>query len=93
MSNWEPLDTPNKAIASEPWDFHWKEWKSGTGEFEEFLHDPKSVLLKDFPSIAEDFVIQTTILNHDRGIVNSLVCSMCLIDPERKAVYLTLFKH
>lgn len=24
MSSWEPLDTPNKSIANEPWDFFGK---------------------------------------------------------------------
>ena len=93
MAKWEPLDTPNRSISEEPWDFYWQEWKSGTKEFEDFLHDPKKVLSEEIPSIKSDYYVQSMIVNHDIGLNGSAVCSTCLVDPRRKTVYLMLYKH
>ena len=93
MSKWEKLDDVSKNIAHEPWNLYWKEHKSGTKEFEAFLHNPKAVLVAELAEVKDTFNIQTNILNHERGLEASLVCTLVLVDPDKQLAYVTLYKH
>ena len=92
MAKWSKLDTKNKDIEKEPWDLYWTEWKSNTKEFEDFLHSPKNEAISSFGA-DDSYAIQTTILNHEAGLLGSAVCGTALVDPNKKIVYFTLYKH
>ena len=90
-SDWECLDDASKNIKDELWSFYWREWKSGTEEFEEFLHKP----LRELKHLGakKGFKVHTNILNHEVGLTMSAVCSLAIVDPKGKVVYVTMFKH
>jgi hypothetical protein len=90
---WEKLDDVSKSIAAEPWSLYWTEWKSGTKEFEEFLHDPVSHFAKSFKGVKKSWNVQTHIIGHEAGMMRSAVCSLALVDHDRKTVFMTLYKH
>jgi len=46
MADWVKVDNYVAEIREEPWSLYWKEWKSGSEEFEKFLHDPLPVLVE-----------------------------------------------
>jgi hypothetical protein len=93
MTAWEKLDDVSKSIADEPWSLYWRELKSGTAEFEEFLHDPLSHLVKSFEGVDRKWTVQTNRIGHETGLMRSAVCSLALADHDRKTVFLTLYKH
>ena len=93
MPQWDKLDDRNKNIANEPWCLYWSESKSGTPEFEEFLHSPLTVLTQDIDEIDETWTIHTNILNHEIGLSNNPVCSVLMTDSTKKLAYLTFYKH
>ena len=93
MATWDKLDDVNKNIANEPWSMYWNEMKSGTQEFEDFLHEPLKVLCGALDGVDESFTVQSNILNHEVGLVNSIVCQVAIVDYQKKIVYLTLYKH
>jgi hypothetical protein len=93
MNGWEPLDTKNGSIEKEPWEFCWKEWKSGTSEFAKFLHEPKAPLCEQLRSVTADFSVQSSILNHEIGLKSSAVCTSLLVDLRKKISYVVLYKH
>lgn len=65
---WQRIDDVSKDIADEPWSMYWNEMKSGTEEFEEFLHKPMRVLQNTLDGVDNSFTIQTNILNHEIGL-------------------------
>ena len=93
MANWVLIDDHVQEIANEPWSLSWREWKSGTKEFEDFLHNPLPVIKQDFPQVEADWRVVTEIVNHERSLLGSAVCNGCMIMPENKTVKLTLYKH
>jgi hypothetical protein len=92
-SNWEKLDDVSRHIESEPWSLYWTEMKTGTPEFEQFLHDPLSSLVGVFLGVTETWRVQTNILNHEEGLAASHACQLALVDPAKRMVYLTIYKH
>jgi len=92
-TNWEKLDDVSRNIASEPWSLYWAEMKTGTPEFEQFLHDPLSSLVGAFSGVTKAWRVQTNILNHEEGLALSHACQLALVDPAKKTVYLTIYKH
>ena len=93
MAQWYELDDSNKSINAEPWNLYWSESKSGTTEFEDLLHSPVGELSKDIKEIDDTWSIITTIVNHEVGLQENIVCKMLMSDPRKKVAYLTLFKH
>jgi hypothetical protein len=93
MAVWEKLDDVSKNIADEPWSLYWSEYKSGTEEFEDFLHDPLSVLVKACSGVDRTWNVQTSIIGHEIGFRKDAVCSTVLVDPIRKIAYVTFYKH
>ncbi len=93
MAVWEKLDDVSKNIASEPWSLYWIEWKSGTKEFEEFLHNPLAHSADSFEGVDRNWTVQTNVIGHEGGLMQSAVCSLALVDRDRKTVFLTLYKH
>ena len=93
MTTWEKLDDVSKSIAEEPWSLYWKEFKSGTDEFEQFLHNPLSQMTKAFEGVNREWTVQTNVIGHEQGLVMSVVCGVALVDPQKKTVFLTLYKH
>ena len=59
MEEWEQLDRLSQNISAEPWSLYWKEWKSGTKEFEAFLHEPLAHLQKAFKHVGQSWNVQT----------------------------------
>lgn len=90
---WEKLDDVSKNIGNEPWSLYWHEFKSGTKEFEDFLHNPIELLTTAADGVDSTFAVQTTVLNHENGLRGSAVCTVAIVDPDKKRVYLTLYKH
>jgi hypothetical protein len=82
---WEKLDNVSKNIAEEPWSLYWNEFKSGTKEFENFLHDPLKTLVTAVDGVDRKFTVNTTVVNHEKGLNLSAVCSLCIVDPEKSA--------
>lgn len=93
MATWDKLDDSNKNIANEPWSLYWSESKSGSKEFEEFLHDPLKECSAEMSGVDRTWTVQSNILNHEIGLLSDLVCKLALVDPVKKTVYLTLYKH
>jgi hypothetical protein len=93
MSTWEKLDNLSKNIAEEPWSLYWREMKSGTETFEHFLHEPLQHVADDFDEVDKSWTVQTQIIGHEIGLYAHAVCSIALVDPRRKTVFLTLYKH
>ena len=90
---WYELDDRNKSISAEPWNLYWSESKTGMPDFEDFLHDPISMLSQDINEIDETWSIISTIVNHEVGLQNSISCQILMADPRKKVAYLTYFKH
>ena len=90
---WEKLDDVSSNIAQEPWSLYWNEMKSGSREFEDFLHDPLSRMVGVFSDVDKSWSVQTNIIGHEIGLSEDLVCKLALVDPRRKTVFLTLYKH
>lgn len=90
---WEKLDSVSKSIAEEPWSLYWNEMKSEEPEFKEFISNPIPVLVEQTDEVEADYRIQTTIINHEVGLMGSMVCQAALVDPDSRTVYLTLYKH
>ncbi len=93
MAKWSKLDTRDKDIEKEPWDLYWSEAKSTSSEFQEFMLNPKKEAKRDLEGVDDSYTVQTTILNHEIGLAQDLVCKVALVDPGKKIVYFTLYKH
>ena len=93
MPTWDKLDEQNKNIKMESWSLYWSEFKSGTSEFEEFLHNPLKVLSQSIDEIDSSWTVYTNILNHEVGLQKDEVCSLCMTDQKKKIAYMTFFKH
>ena len=93
VATWEKLDDVSANIANKPWSLYWSEMKSGTKEFENFLHDPLSDMTGVLSEVEKSWSIQTTIIGHEIGLSQDLVSKLALVDPRRKMVFLTLYKH
>ena len=93
MPAWVRLGTQHKSVNDEPWNLYWSEMKSGTPEFEEFLHDPLTTLCRDLAECDESWTVQTIVLNHEATLSNNIVCQVAFVDPPKKLVYLTVYKH
>ena len=93
MANWDKLDDDNKHIREEPWSLYWCEMKTGTEEFEEYIHDPLTVLSRDLGEVDKSWTIQTNVLNHENGLAGSIVCNIAIADKAKNIVYSTLYKH
>jgi hypothetical protein len=92
-SNWEKLDNVSDNIKREPWSLYWREMKTGTREFEQFIHDPLRNLIGVFSGVTKTWKVHTNILNHEHGLAASHACLLALVDPEKKIIYLTIYKH
>jgi hypothetical protein len=92
QAEWEKLDDVSQNIREEPWSLYWREWKSGTRAFEDFLHDPGKELVRSGLA-RRGYSVQTNIINHERGLRVTAVCTMVIVDPRSKAAYITLYKH
>jgi hypothetical protein len=92
-SNWEKLDDVSQNIRNEPWSLYWSEKKTGTPEFERFLHDPLSEFVEEFSGVTRDWTVQTNILNHEIGLLGRSSCNLALVDPDKKIIYLSIYKH
>jgi len=79
-------------VAEEDWSVYWAEHKSDTSDFQEFLRNPKPVLQERL-GIADDYRIETTIVNHEIGMAISSVCSLISVFPRERLIYLLLYKH
>jgi hypothetical protein len=90
---WVSIDEVSTEIREEPWSLYWREWKSGTAEFERFLHEPLSVLSEELDGVASDWSVTTQIINHDHGLGMTAVCSLAMVVPENKTALLTIYKH
>ncbi|WON73901.1 hypothetical protein [Nitrosospira sp. Is2] len=93
MTTWEKLDDVSLKIAKEPWSLYLGEMKSGTQECEDFLHDPLSDMAGVLSEVDKSWNIQTNIIGHEIGLSVDLVFKLALVDPRRKMVFLTLYKH
>lgn len=93
MALWEKLDNVSQNIANEPWSLYWNEMKSGSHEFEDFLHNPLPTLIKVLDGVDDTWTVETKIRNHEKGLLINAVCTVAMADPQKKIVYLTLFKH
>jgi hypothetical protein len=92
-SKWEKLDDVSQNIKDEPWSLYWNEMKTGTPEFEQFIHDPLSSLTGALAGVTQTWTVQTNILNHEAGLMVSHACQLALVDPGKNTVYLTIYKH
>jgi hypothetical protein len=90
---WVYLDELSPDIRDEPWSLYWKEWKSGTPEFEALLHDPLEVLSKQIPGVTREWTVATEFVNHERGLSNNIVCKLAMVMPDEKRVLLLFYKH
>jgi hypothetical protein len=93
MTTWEKLDDVSPKIAKEPWSLYLGEMKSGTQEFEDFLHDPLSDMAGVLNEVDKSWNIQTNMIGHEIGLFSDAVIKLALVDPRRKMVFLTLYKH
>ena len=93
MAKWEILDDTSKSIADEPWSLYWREMKSDSKEFEDFLHDPLSALIGKLSGVNITWNVQTNMIGDEIGLSSNTVCTLALVDPHRKTVFLTLYKH
>ena len=64
------VDDVSKEIAAEPWSLYWKEFKSGTPEFEEFLHEPAKHVAQNI-SGGSDWNVSTYVVNHEIGFTKN----------------------
>lgn len=92
-NNWIKIDEQSPQIKAEPWSLYWREMKSESPEFRDFLLNPLPFLKAEVPEIDESYQISTNILNHEKGLVISAVCTMVTIIPDKKQVILTFYKH
>lgn len=93
MSDWIKVDDTVQDIDEEPWSLYWREWKSGTEEFETFLHEPLRVLTEQIEGCGNDWRVNTEIINHENGLVSTAVCTMVQVMPDLKTAKVTLYKH
>lgn len=93
MADWVKVDNFVAEIKEEPWSLYWKEWKSGSEEFEKFLHDPLPVLVEQIEECQKDWKVTTEILNHHAGFLGTAVCSTGMFVPSSKSAKITLYKH
>lgn len=93
MANWVQVDDHVQEIAQEPWSMAWREWKSGSSEFNDFLMNPLPEIMKDFPLVQADWRVTSEIVNHERSLLGSAVCNTCIIMPDTKTVKLMFYKH
>ncbi len=93
MAVWEKLDDVSTNINNEPWSLYWSEIKTGTQEFEDFIHNPLGELTTVIGGINADWKVQTQMLGHEIGLLVDAVCRLVLVDPRSKTLYLTLYKH
>lgn len=89
----QKIDAVAPYIADEPWSMYWAEFKSGTQEFEDFLHNPLEFYVENIEEVDDSWSIQTDILCHEHGIVESAVCKITFVLPKYKLVKATLYKH
>jgi hypothetical protein len=93
MVKWEKLDDVSVSIAKEPFSLYWSELKSGSREFEKFLHDPLGEIVDVASGVDKSWCVQTNIIGHEIGFGPDVVSRLALVDPHRKTVFLVLYKH
>jgi len=90
---WEKIDDVSKNIAAEPWSLYWKEHKSGTVEFTSLLQNPISQLKGALDAVDDDWRVQSHFIGHEIGMEINAHCTLALVDPLSKTVFLTFYKH
>lgn len=90
---WKKLDDVSDDIRDEPWSMYWREWKSNSDEFRDFLEYPVGVLAEEIDEVAPDWTVTTTIANHNVGLRRNPICIVAITVPEERRVYLWLYKH
>jgi hypothetical protein len=90
---WVSIDAVSDEIRDEPWSLYWREWKSGTEDFERFLHEPLAVLGESFDAVADDWIVTTQVVNHQHGLNYTAVCTLAIVMPTNRSVLVTLYKH
>ncbi|ADQ69399.1 hypothetical protein C499_12535 [Halogeometricum borinquense DSM 11551] len=91
--DWVSIDESVPEIDEEPWNLYWHEFKSGSDEFEKFIHNPLAVLANSIEEVDESFHITTNIVNHHRGLAMTEVCTMPMVMAEYETVHVLLYKH
>ncbi|MFE9883274.1 hypothetical protein [Streptomyces sp. NPDC005784] len=90
---WTKIDDVSQEIRDEPWSMYWREWKTGSDPFEEFLHDPVGVLAEEIAEVGPDWTVTTTVANHQVGLRASPICIVAMVVPNERRAYLWLYKH
>jgi hypothetical protein len=71
----------------------WKEWKTGTVGFEQFLHEPLAIIRENFGGVDDGWTVSTQVVNHQHGLSNSTSCTLLILMPNYRSALITLYKH
>ncbi len=89
----EKIDEVAPYIREEPLSLYWAEFKSGSKEFEDFLHNPLEFYASNIEEVDHTWNVQTDIVGHEHGMLNSAVCKLSFVFNKYKLVKATLYKH
>lgn len=93
MPDWVKIDDVSPEINDEPWSLYWAEFKSGTDEYETFLHDPLTHFKDVFEGVDDDWQVTTILANHQRPLTVSAHCWPTFVFPETKSILSVAYKH
>lgn len=93
MSDWIKIDNFVREIAEEPWSLYWKEWKTGTREFEDYILNPLPHLAREIEGVDSSWTVSSELLNHHIPHVSNAVCNVGMIMYEEKRIKLLFYKH
>ncbi|WP_199091572.1 hypothetical protein [Bosea sp. ASV33] len=94
VERWVSISSQINELKSEPWSMFWKEWKSESNEFKEFLLDPLKILKNnDEFRLDGNYSVSSELLNHHIPLTVSIVCTIIIIFPEEKHVKIMAYKH
>jgi hypothetical protein len=93
VQQWVKIDDVSQEIRDEPWSLYWAEFKSGTEEYERFLHDPLAHFKEVFDGVEDDWRITTVLANHERPMNITSHCWPTFVFPETKTIVSVAYKH